>query len=186
MLEKAEQRKGCLKLQDSYGIYMIRAVADDVIRCVYTVLDEVKEESGLAEEQKTEPERCDFEEYPEKWVLLTKNLCVEIDRENGHITYSGRNGKILLREAGREAEKKKIIEYTTNGEPPVIERVKTIDGERNFIKNLQAKPAGEASKAKIHFDLMPDEKIYGFGQAEEDVCRRSRGKKAETVCLCGR
>ena len=68
----------------------------------------------------------------------------------------------------------------------MIERVKTIDGERNFIKNLQAKPAGEASKAKIHFDLMPDEKIYGFGQAEEDVCRRSRGKKAETVCLCGR
>ena len=169
MLRKIEQTDKYLKLRDKYGIYMIMPVSDSIIRCVYTVLDDVKESSELIIPQENTLKKCVWSEEAAGWRLLTDELDVFINSADGHICYKDRAGKILLCEAGREAEKKAIIHYTTNGEPPVIERVKTIDGERNFVKNLQKVEAGTASKAKIHFDFAEDERIYGLGQAEEGI-----------------
>ena len=169
MLRKIEQTDKYLKLRDKYGIYMIMPVSDSIIRCVYTVLDDVKESSELIIPQESTLKKCVWSEEAAGWRLLTDELDVFINSADGYISYKDRAGKILLCEAGREAEKKAIIHYTTNGEPPVIERVKTIDGERNFVKNLQKVEAGTASKAKIHFDFAEDERIYGLGQAEEGI-----------------
>lgn len=169
MLRKTEQTDNYIKLQDRSGIYMIAPVSDSVIRCVYTVLDDVKESSELVMPQETRLKSCVWREEDAGWRLLTDELDVFINAADGHIFYRDRAGRLLLKEAGREAEKKAIIHYTTKGEPPVIERVKTIDGERNFVKNLQKEEAGTASRAKIHFDLAGDERIYGFGQAEEGI-----------------
>ena len=44
---------------------------------------------------------------------------------------------ILLEEGPKELEKIDVMRYTTGGEAPVINRVKTVDGERNFIQNLK-------------------------------------------------
>lgn len=169
MLKKIEQTEQYLKLKDKYGTYMVAPVYDDVIRCVYTVLDEVKESSELIEKRNGNLEYCRWMEEPEGWRLLTKSLEVFIAKKNGHICYMDRSGKILLQENGREAEKKPIVHYTTKGEAPDIEKVKTIDGERNFIKNLQKEECGIASKAKIHFAFDEDEGIYGLGQGEDGI-----------------
>ena len=148
MLKKIEQTEKYIKFQDKYGTYMIMPVCDTIIRVAYTILDEVKESSELIEKQQGGPENCQWIEEEAGWRLLTKKLNVFIDRENGHVCYMNKNGQVLLKESGREAEKKPIIHYTTNGRPPEIERVKTIDGERNFIKNLQKEEA-EQSKKKV-------------------------------------
>ena len=169
MLRKIEQTDKYLKLQDRAGIYMIMPVSDSVVRCVYTVLNEVRESSELIISQEHSLKSCVWNDEADGWRLVTDELDVFIRSADGHICYRDRSGKILLCEAGREAEKKAIIHYTTKGEAPVIERVKTIDGERNFVKNLHKEEAGTASKAKIHFDFAEDERIYGLGQAEEGI-----------------
>ena len=169
MLRKIGQTKMSLKLADQYGTYMIQAVQDDVIRCVYTVLEDIKEPSELIEDLQTSPQMCEILEGETGWTVSTKNLDVEILKENGHICYRDKAGRVLLQEAGREAEKKEITQSTTQGEKPIIDRVKTIDGERNFIKNLKEEVVGTASKAKVHFLLKPDEGIFGLGQGEEGI-----------------
>ncbi len=169
MLHVVEQTDTFLRLQSPYGTYFIQPVQDDIVRCTYTVLEEVKPPSELIQLPRSGSEAWVFGETDTCVTLKTKKLTVEIEKETGHICYRDLSGTCLLREAGREAEEKPIIHYSTKGEPPVIQRKKTIDGERNFIQNLEEETAGTASKAKIHFAFEPEESIYGLGQAEEGI-----------------
>lgn len=170
MLKIAEQQKpGSLTLEGDGGIYRLEPVGDDIIRCVYTILGEIREDSELVRRPQKGPGKFEVQKTQDGWELLTQKLAVSIERETGAVSYRKADGELLLRERGREAEKKTLVRYTTGGEAPVIERVRTIDGERNFIKNLKAEAAGFASKGKIHFALEKDEGIFGFGQAEEGI-----------------
>lgn len=169
MLKKTGKDKNWMKWKSQYGQYMIQPVCDEIIRVVYTVLDEIKDGSDLIEKNISTQFNCQWYENDRGWGVKTKKLDVFIDGKSEEIVYRKRSGEILLKENGREAEKKPLISYTTKGEKPVIDRVKTIDGERNFIKNLYPEEKGMVSKAKIHFALKETEGIYGFGQAEEGI-----------------
>ncbi len=79
------------------------------------------------------------------------------------------SGKCLLKEGGKEFIKIPVMRYTTGGEKPLIERVKTVDGERNFIKNLKEEKDHEALRGRLYFEFDKGEGIHGFGQAEEGV-----------------
>ncbi|MBQ7679366.1 MAG: DUF5110 domain-containing protein [Butyrivibrio sp.] len=60
-----------------------------------------------------------------------------------------------------------VLRYTTGGEKPVIERRKTVDGERNFVMNLREEEVRSAYRGRLCLTLTQDEGIYGLGQAEE-------------------
>lgn len=169
MLRKVEQTNKYLKLKDKYGTYVIQPVEENIIRCVYTVLDGVRDPSDLIQIPDQILPEYETEETESQWIVRTACLDTIIEKESGRISYREKNGRIILQENGREAEKKPLIRYTTKGESPVIKRVKTIDGERNFIENLQAEEVGIASKAKLHLVLREQEGIFGFGQAEEGI-----------------
>lgn len=78
MLKKIEQTDKYLKLQDRSGIYMIMPVSDSVIRCVYTVLDDVRESSELIIRQEPVLKNCVWSEEEAGWRLLTDELDVFI------------------------------------------------------------------------------------------------------------
>ena len=61
------------------------------------------------------------------------------------------------------------MRYTTGGEKPVINRVKTVDGERNFIQNLKPEKVRDGYRARVFFDWKEEEEIHGLGQAEEGI-----------------
>ena len=69
------------------------------------------------------------------------------DRETGKLTWTS-GGRTLLREAGHELIPEDVVRYTTGDEPPVIHRVKTVDGERSFIQNLRPVRVRQACRAK--------------------------------------
>jgi len=69
-----------------------------------------------------------------------------------------------------------VVRYSTGDEAPVIEVVKTVDGDRSFIKNLQPVAAGSAYKAILTIELHADEAIYGLGQDELGIYNK-RGTK---------
>ncbi len=46
-----------------------------------------------------------------------------------------------------------VVRYTTGGEKPVINRVKTVDGERNFIQNLKPEKVRDGYRARVFFRL---------------------------------
>ncbi len=98
-----------------------------------------------------------------------------VTEENGarDIAFGGRT---LLQLAGWEMAEKDVIRYTTNGEPPEVEVVKTVDGQRTRIKNLAAHVDRAAYAGSVSFRLGESEGVYGFGQDEEGGYNR-RGQK---------
>ena len=77
--------------------------------------------------------------------------------------------KVLLQEGIKEFTHVDVMKHTTLGEEPVIDRVKTVDGERNFIKNLKEVKDHKALQGRLHFAFQDDEHIHGLGQGEDGI-----------------
>ncbi|MBR1558751.1 MAG: DUF5110 domain-containing protein [Clostridia bacterium] len=146
------------------GLLRLEAVMPGVIRCVHTLKDVVAPPSELI----VPYEACDGSPAPDG--LRSGSLEVSFDGATGRLTWKNSDtGHLLLREAGHELTAQAVIRYTTGGEAPVIRRVKTVDGERNFIENLKPEADRTAYRAKLFFDFFEDEGVYGLGQGEDGV-----------------
>ncbi|WP_243117114.1 glycoside hydrolase family 31 protein [Lacrimispora algidixylanolytica] len=103
-------------------------------------------------------------------VVTSDALKVEIDRKSGKTYWSHeKSGKLLFEETDRELTEIPVYEHTTKGEAPEIKRVKTVDGERNFISNLVCETVRTAYRGKLSFAWQKDEKLHGLGQGEEGI-----------------
>ncbi len=148
------------------GVLRLEAVRRDVIRCVQTLKSPLRPPSGLI----VPAPAPDFPFEPKADGIVSGRLRAAVCPDTGFITWSRTDtGETLLHEAGHALAEQTVIRYTTGGEAPVVERVKTVDGERNFIKNLSPVAAGADCRAKLCFDFAPDEGVYGLGQGEEGV-----------------
>ncbi len=97
-------------------------------------------------------------------------LSAEVSWDDLHIKWSRTSdGSTLLQEGIKEFIRIPVMKYTTGDEAPVIDRVKTVDGERNFIRNLKEVRDHEAFQGRLHFCFADDEQIHGLGQAEEGI-----------------
>lgn len=104
------------------------------------------------------------------WAVSTGTLSACVDMKNGLITWVNENKKTaILKEGKKEFTKVPVIMYTTGGEEPVIKRVKTVDGERNFIQNLREESDHDAYQGRIYFDFAEGEAIHGLGQGEDGI-----------------
>lgn len=78
-----------------------------------------------------------------------------------NITYlKTSDDSLLLKEAKKEFIEIPVMKHTTMGEEPVIDRVKTVDGERNFIKNLKEVEDHKALQGRLFFKFKDDEHIH--------------------------
>ena len=160
------------ELNTKAGLLRLEAVMPGVIRCVHTMEDGVAAPSALVDGNGVPPCDTPFWDVREDEAaveLRSGNLVARYDRQTGLLSWREADGASLLREAGHELTAQDVIRYTTGGEAPVIDRVRTVDGERNFIRNLRPEVDRQATRAKLCFDFAPDEGIYGLGQGEEGV-----------------
>lgn len=152
------------------GKVAVEAVSDTIFRCVYTKNETVREPSELLERQAENTAVCSVKETEKTVTLTTGKVQVEIDRADGTCRFSEAGaGRVYLQEAGKSLSAVDVIHYTTGDEAPVIDRVKTVDGERNFIRNLKPVVDRRAYRAKLSFDWTGDEAIHGLGQGEEGI-----------------
>lgn len=97
-------------------------------------------------------------------------ISTDINGDNSAITFTNRKtGEVFLKEKKKTLVETPVYKYTTGGEEPIVERVKTVDGERNFIKNLKTEIDRMAYRGKIEFEFADDEGIYGLGQGEDGI-----------------
>lgn len=147
-------------------------VTAEIIRCVAS-RKEIREvpESLVILPERYENEAVTFyiEETEDQTTLCTEKLRVSVDKKSGNLTWKKADGSCLLQEKGKELAETDVITYTTGGEKPIVERVKTVDGERNFIQNLKGIVDRKAYRAKIYFQFQDGEGIHGLGQAEEGI-----------------
>lgn len=151
-------------------IYRLSPVTEEIIRCIVSKEEIFTERESLIVEKKEYP-GVSFEVTEEegKISLKTAKVRAEVDTASGKITWRRPDGSIWLKEAGNDLTKIDVMHYTTGGEKPIINRVKTVDGERNFILNLREEKTGTAYRARLFFDWKEEEGIFGLGQAEEGI-----------------
>lgn len=145
-------------------------VTEEIIRCV-TAADAVKEnQDSLIIEKKERPvPPFTLEEDENSVTIKTSALQVTADLTDGRLLWKHPDGSPWLTDLRRDLTPTDVVRYTTDGEAPVIERVRTVDGERNFIRNLRAESTGTAYRARLFFQWKEGEQIHGLGQAEEGI-----------------
>ena len=149
------------------NLIKVEGIKDNIIRLVYTKNDSFDNNSpiGIRLSEKAD---LKLSEKDGIYAADAGRLSVKINPENLNMQWNSKGGKLFDVPSARLA-RTPVIHYTTGGEAPVIERVKTVDGERNFVKNLKAVEDHQAFRAKIFFDWAEDEGIHGLGQAEEGI-----------------
>ncbi|MFV0465238.1 MAG: TIM-barrel domain-containing protein [Lachnospiraceae bacterium] len=160
---------GALLIADQFQM-KLQPVTDTIIRCIYS-REEIKEqESMLREKREAQTVNFDSLETDSHVILKTSRVTVSADKKSGILTWKDSStGAVLLQEGQKEFALTDVKKYTTDGEEPIIDRVKTVDGERNFIKNLREYIDHQAYRGKLHFEFKAEEGIYGLGQAEEGI-----------------
>ena len=156
-----------IEISTNEGLLRLEAVAPGIIRCVRTLQERVAEPSALVERSAWTQTPWEAQEDTSCVRLCSGELCACYDKNNDKLTWS--SDHLLLQEGVHELAEQDVIRYDTGGEAPIIDRVKTVDGERNFIRNLRPVIDRRAYRAKLNFEFAPDEGIYGLGQGEEGV-----------------
>lgn len=140
------------------GYINVECIRNDIVHVSFSKKEIIKNSSLLIETSV-----CSV--VDEGCLILTT-----IDEMNASITFTNRNtGEVFLKEKKKSLTETPVYKYTTGGEEPIIERVKTVDGERNFIKNLKTEVDRVAYRGKIEFIFAEDEGIYGLGQGEDGI-----------------
>lgn len=151
------------------GNCRVQAVRDNIIRCSYTKRENWEQKSPVG--IKVCPESSfSVSEDGEKTVFRTERVVLEADSKNGGFVWrNADDGRVLLKEGRKELTEVPLMVYSTGGQEPVIKRVQTVDGERNFVQNLKAVEDHMAFHGKLNFCWQPDEHIHGLGQGEEGI-----------------
>lgn len=159
-----------LKMVTDDGTLYLMPVQDNIIRCVYTKRGEISERSLMVE--KREPclhSPAKIVESEKEVCLSTERLAVSVDREDGSFCWADpKKGAVCLKENGKELTEIDLIKYVQD-DNAVINKVKTVDGERQFVSNLKPVADRKGYRAKLRFDWKPQEAIYGLGQGEEGI-----------------
>ena len=149
------------------NLIKVEGIKDNIIRLVYTKNDSFDNNSPIGIKAQEQAD-LKMSEKDGTFTADAGRLSVKINPENLNMQWNSKGGRLFDVPSARLA-RTPVIHYTTGGEAPVIERVKTVDGERNFVKNLKAVEDHQAFRAKIFFDWAEDEGIRGLGQAEEGI-----------------
>ncbi len=152
--------------------YMMRLepVTDSIIRCICTKNQEFKQDSSIIDKNLESRHAFRVSEVDGRVCVATDLVTAVVQPKTGSICWlDHKSNRILLEETSITLSKIDVIKYTTEGEKPVINRVKTVDGERNFIQNLRPVVDRTGYRGKLNFSFQEDEGIYGLGQAEEGI-----------------
>jgi alpha-D-xyloside xylohydrolase len=164
---KIEGNSIYLKLKQ--GLLLLKSCGNGIIRCVYTKKTRITDFSALQiSSQDDSTPAWSVKETPEQFSFQNGSLLLLIKRDSGHFMWMDSNTKeLLLQEGDKELSVEPVNKYSLKGEKAIIKRVKTVDGERNFVENMVSYHDRDAYRAKIFFKWQKDEAIHGLGQSEE-------------------
>lgn len=159
-----------LALAADEGELYLMPVRENIIRCVYTKRGAPSAPSPLVEAREPLlPKPAETEESAAEIRFSAGRLSALVDKEAGTLCWMDeKTGTLRLREGGRELTETDLVKYVPGGSD-VIDKVQTVDGERQFVGNLAPVFDRKAYRAKLRFEWKEEEAIYGLGQGEEGI-----------------
>lgn len=165
----SENNSGAVVIKAGGVTLTYRNIASDIIHCSCSK-DGRKQVTSPLEIQLPEQGKLDYESTQSFCLLGNGRMNVKIDIRTGAVCWTlADTGKLLFEEPGRELEEIPVFRYTVNGDNLDVSRVKTVDGERNFVNNLVSQKVRTAYRGKLYFKWQEKERIHGLGQGEEGI-----------------
>ena len=162
-------------LRTDSGQLAVAGITPDIIRCIYSKENAFSAVSPIGI-SRAPAAQLTVEDRADEGVICigSGTVLLKVMRESGRFIWyrcgrSGEEQRLLLREGGKELTRYMVEKWTTGGEEPVVRRVRTVDGDRNFIDNLRPEADYAAYRAKLFFDWDKTEQIHGLGQGEEGI-----------------
>lgn len=161
-------------LETKDGLMRVEALGERIIRCTYCKETEWKQsESPLgidAEKARAvSPASLCWETTEDALTLCTGPVTLAVEFKTGRLCWTDGEGRTYVTQPAPAITPQPVVRYTTGGEAPVIRRVKTVDGERNFVENLRPVEDRTALRAKVFFHWGEGEALHGLGQGEEGI-----------------
>lgn len=165
----SENNSGAVVIEAGGVTLNYRNIASDIIHCSCSK-DGRKQVTSPLGIKLTEQGKLDYESTESFCLLGNGRMNVRVDIRTGAVCWTLANtGKLLFEEPGRELEEIPVFRHTVSGESLNISRVKTVDGERNFVNNLVSQKVRTAYRGKLYFKWQEKERIHGLGQGEEGI-----------------
>ncbi|MDO4647153.1 MAG: glycoside hydrolase family 31 protein [Eubacteriales bacterium] len=160
------EKKTQIRIAAKNGFLTLIGISDRIVRCVFSKKESLHPESPLDLFREEKPV---LEQLGDRRIQ-TEHLLIEVSEDGERICWKKRKtGEVLLTEGNKELSEIPVMVYSTGQEEPKIRRVKTVDGDRNFVENLRPEEVGRAYRAKMFFRWKPEEQIHGLGQGEEGI-----------------
>lgn len=148
---------------EEFNIYVFY-VKENILRFTITKGADIKNESCMIEKAVYDSLHDDIKPH---------HICVKM---KGNTADFKLQDKQLLRIIKYSLAETDVVKYSTHGEEPRIEVVKTVDGQKTQISNLRPFIERKAYTGSVVFSIPSDTGIFGFGQDEEGIYNR-RGTK---------
>ena len=149
----------------------VAVVADGVLRVCLAAGDTVPRQSPLVLDEFTQ---VGLSEVTRPGSTTVGAFTITYETTAGAFAGLGVStlGGLLIRVTGARLTPIDLFRYDTDGQPPRVEVVQTVDGERTVIRNLVPHGAGRAFTAELSFAPNKDEGLYGLGQDERGEYNR--------------
>ena len=147
-----------MDVQTTQGLWRLQRVNETILRGTFAK-EAIKDESRLV--------------HKELFLSMTESLGggVSVEIVNGAIQIRLSNGILVnIAEFGLTAQD--LVRYTTGGVAPMVEIVKTVDGQRTQISNLRPVVERQSYTGMIGFQIPKDVLIFGLGQDETGILNK--------------
>lgn len=144
---------------DSYNIFSSH-VKHNILRFTITKRADIINESFMIEKD------------------VYKSLCDDTKPQGVNVKLEGDAAVFMLQKQhlfsliGYSLAETDVVKYSTLGEEPRIEVIKTVDGQRTQISNLKPYNDRKAYAGHVVFSVPSDTGIFGFGQDEAGIYNR--------------
>ena len=164
-----EVKKSKVLIQANQDLLVLEVKKPGIVRFILNQTEKYPDSPlGIINENDDLPQ-WEIKQTDRAIILTTDRIVFEINKQTSLITWRDNKGNLLLNQPFPEIYSQDVIRYSTGDEDPVIRRVKTVDGERNFVENLAPYVDRSAFRSKVFFDWQDDESIHGLGQGEEGI-----------------
>ena len=163
-----QKENGGIRVELDEGQLLFWSVKNNIVRCIYTKEEVVRQGSPLGIQAGY---RFDLQARNRAEALEISNgwLCVAVNKETGAFHWRDHTGRDLLEEGPKELQEIQIPDYAIVAGETESELVHTVDGDRNFVKNLCPVSEHSGYRGKLRFCWKEQECIHGLGQGEEGI-----------------
>jgi len=154
-----KSKLGLTGTQTGEGHWRFQSAGKQIVRCTFAKEIKSADQSRLVHR----------EALANLQDVALSGICVE--RDGDTIRLSLPNGHVLVI-AECALTPIDVIRYTTAGEQPRVEIVKTVDGQRTQISNLHPVVDRQAYTGMIGFQIPKSTRIFGLGQDETGILNK--------------